>query len=291
MSWAAHQFESYAIQAHLPKRWQGRISFLAIVAGDQLPDFFAKFWTYGFTINGTHYGADVPHEWHRGWPGAGLTHSIGFGLLFATVFWLLTKNRAWTLGLILGVSAHAIVDINDSVGAMLAFPVSTENFSIGTWAYAATVEGGKYLDAAAYYSSLGFVMDSIWLCIALLSWRVLTVDYWRNTIVPADPRVWAWLGRRFPERVLIAFYRATFFYGLTRMIAWTSWAHIVHDHPWDLSWGGPYWMPQVQLSDLHPLVVLGTAAVMACAVYVLIDVIIRRSTRAAAEPARTASPS
>src|SRR5690606_25302936 len=35
VSWAAHQFETYAIQAHLPKRWAGRISYLAIVVGDR----------------------------------------------------------------------------------------------------------------------------------------------------------------------------------------------------------------------------------------------------------------
>lgn len=35
MSWAAHPFETYAIQAPLPKRWAGQVSYLAIVAGDQ----------------------------------------------------------------------------------------------------------------------------------------------------------------------------------------------------------------------------------------------------------------
>ncbi|MCU0273356.1 MAG: hypothetical protein MUE34_08995 [Acidimicrobiales bacterium] len=277
MSWAAHQFEAYALQAHLPKRWQGKISFLAIVVGDQIPDFIAKFWVYGFEFNGKRYGSSVPHEWHRGWPGAGFTHAVFFGLVVAGLFWLLTKNRAWALGVLLGMAAHAIVDINDSVGAMIAFPFSTENFSIGTWAYAATVDGGKYLDGAAYYSSYGFVMDSIWLAIVLLSWRVLTADYWRTQIVPADPRVWAWFGRRVPERVCLAIYRATFFYGLTRMIAWTSYAHVLNDYAWDLSWGGPFWMPKVQLSDLHPAVVLGTAALMGSLVYLLVDGIIRRT--------------
>ena len=102
-------------------------------------------------------------------------------------------------------------------------------------------------------------------------------DYWRTEIVRADPRVWAWFGRRVPERVCIAIYRATFFYGLTRMIAWTSYAHVLNDYAWDLSWGGPYWMPQVQLSDQHPAVVLGTALLMATLVYLLVDGIIRRT--------------
>ena len=109
-------------------------------------------------------------------------------------------------GLLLGMAAHSITDINDTVGTMLAFPFSTENFSIGTWAYAAT-PGGKYLDARAYYSSFGFVMDALWLVILLLSWRVLTERYWREVIVPADPKVWAWMGRRLPQRALLAAYR------------------------------------------------------------------------------------
>ncbi len=164
MSWAAHQFETYAIQAHLPKRWAGRISYLALVAGDQTPDFVAKFWVYGFDIGGRHYGASEPYKFHRGWPGAGFSHSLGFAVLVAGLIYLFTKSRGWSAGVLLGMAAHSITDINDTVGTMLAFPFSTENFSIGTWAYAAT-PGGKYLDARAYYSSFGFVMDALWLVI------------------------------------------------------------------------------------------------------------------------------
>ena len=56
-------------------------------------------------------------------------------------------------GYLLGYAAHALTDVNDSVGTLLLFPFSTLNWSVRTWAYAATVQGGKYLDAAAYYSS------------------------------------------------------------------------------------------------------------------------------------------
>ena len=63
---------------------------------------------------------------------------------------------------------------------MIAFPFSTENFSIGAWAYAATADGGKYLDAAAYYSSWGFVMDALWFVLALTGWRCLTHAYWKR---------------------------------------------------------------------------------------------------------------
>ncbi len=70
---------------------------------------------------------------------------------------------------------------------MLLFPFTTLNWTLETWAYAATIGGGKYLDAAAYYSSLGLVMDLFWLAVVLVSWRVLTREYWRTQIVPADP--------------------------------------------------------------------------------------------------------
>ena len=56
---------------------------------------------------------------------------------------------------------------------------------------------------------------------------MLTREYWRTQTCPADPRVWAWFGRFLPERGLLALYRATFFYGVCRMISWTLWAHLV----------------------------------------------------------------
>ncbi len=290
MSWAAHQFETYAIQAHLPKRWAGRISYLAIVAGDQIPDFVAKFWVYGFDIGDTHYGAEEPFKFHRGWPGAGFSHSLGFAVLLCGLVYLITRSRGWSAGLLLGMAAHSITDINDTVGTMLAFPFSTENFSIGTWAYAAT-PGGKYLDARAYYSSFGFVMDALWLVILLLTWRVLTERYWREVVVPADPKVWAWLGRRFPERALLAVYRATFFYGLTRMIAWTSWAHVLHPdrlRGWDLTWGGPDWIPAFRLSDTSNLATVCIALAFAAAIVVAVGRILGKGEEDAAPPATVA---
>lgn len=288
MSWAAHQFETYAIQAHLPKKWVLSVSYLAIVAGDQIPDFVAKFWVYGVTIGGVHYGADEPYKFHRGWPGAGFSHSIGFALLVAALVWFTTRSRGWTAGILLGMAAHNITDINDTVGTMLAFPFSTENYSLGTWAYAAT-PGGKYLDARAYYSSFGFVMDVLWLGILLLSWRVLTERYWREVIVRADPKVWAWMGRRVPQRALLAIYRATFFYGLTRLIAWTSWAHIFDPDPlrgWDLTWGGPDWIPSFSLTESSMLTagVVGIAFLVAA---VLVTSRIVAAGDADAPPPRT----
>lgn len=278
MSWAAHQFEVYAVQGHLPKRLRGRVSFFAIYLGDFTPDFLAKFWVYGITIHGHHYGAAEPYRWHRGWPGMGFTHTLFFGLLVAGGIWLWKHNPAWAIGYALGYAAHVITDVNDSIGTMLIFPLNRMNWSVGTWAYAATIKGGKYLDAAAYYSSLGFVMDVIWLVVVLCSWRALTREFWRTQVVPADPHVWSWFGRFLDERGLLALYRATFFYGFCRLVAWTTWAHLVarpvidgvrrHGYPWDLSWGGPWWIPKAELDQVHPLIVLPVALGLFAAVYV-----------------------
>ena len=277
MSWAAHQFEIYAVQAHLPKKMIGAVSFWGIFLGDFTPDFLSKFWVYGFTINGTHYGAEVPHQWHRGWPGMGFTHTLFFGVLLTLVIWAWKRNRAFTVGYLLGFAAHALTDINDSVGTMLLFPVTALNWTMQTWAYAATIDGGKYLDAAAYYSSLGLAMDLFWLVVVLFSWRVLTRDYWRTTVVPPDARVWSFFGRFLPERGLIALYRAMFFYGLCRMISWSLWARVVAEpvidgvkrrgFPMDLSWTGPWWLDARSLPHVNPWIALPMALILLVAVY------------------------
>lgn len=269
MSWAAHQFEVYAVQAHLPRKMKGRVSFWGIFLGDFTPDFLSKFWVYGFTFGGTRYGASIPHQWHRGWPGMGLTHTLFFGTILTLLLWTWKRNRALTVGYLLGYAAHVLTDINDSVGTMVLFPLLRLNFTTQTWAYAATVDGGKYLDAAAYYSSLGLVMDLFWLVVVLFSWRVLTREYWRTQIVPADARVWAWFAQFLPERGLLALYRATFFFGVTRLVAWSVWARAIAEptidvvqrrgYPVDLSWTGPWWLTARSLPHVNPWLALPTA--------------------------------
>lgn len=237
MSWAAHELESYVLKKHI----RVRISYLAILAGCLAPDLITKTWTYGFTIGGTHYGASNPAQFHRGWPGVGFTHSLMFGVIIAGAVLMVTKNRAWSLGLLVGMWAHVLTDTFDSIGTMLLFPFSTQHFSTGMWAYAA--QQGKYGDAAAYYSSLGGVWDVFWLLMVLISWRVLTKDYFRDEVIPEDP-AWGWLRRKFrmPNKALLALYRAYFFYAVCRIAAWTIWAHAINHSPWDLSWGGPYYV-------------------------------------------------
>ena len=277
MSWAAHQFEIYAVQAHLPKKMRGKVSFVGIFLGDFTPDFLSKFWVYGITIGGRHYGADSPHQWHRGWPGMGFTHTLFLGVLIGSLLWVWKRSRALTVGYILGYAAHALTDVNDSVGTMLLFPLSTLNWTVETWAYAATKSGGKYLDGAAYYSSLGLAMDLFWLVVVLASWRVLTREHWRTQIVPADPHFWSWLGQRLPDRALLAIYRATFFYGVCRLLAWTGWAHLIarpvidgvkrYGYPLDLSWTGPWWLDARSLPHVPVLIVLPVTLALLGLVY------------------------
>lgn len=290
MSWAAHQFEGYVLQKHLGET--ATISYLAIVAGDAAPDFFSKLWVYGVTINGHHYGSSDPSEFHRGWPGAGFTHSLAFGVLLALVFWLCARPRPWAvpwaLGILIGQWAHAITDINDSKGTMLLFPFTTHGFSIGTWAYGAQV--GKYSDAAAYYSSLGLAMDVLWLVILLFSWRVLTGDYFARIVRAADPAAWNWLGRRLPDDVLLAIYRSMFVYGVARMISWTVWAHGLEDFEWDLGWTGPGWLSEVPPSEqTWTWAVIGVVGV-AGAMFALWLAVLRRRPRVVPLPAPALDP-
>ncbi len=238
MSWAAHDFETYVLQRHLGVR----VSLLPLLVGTYAPDTFTKWFVYGINLGFIDIGASDPAQFHRGWPGAGFTHSLLFGVALSLVVFLITRNKVWAVSVLIGDWAHSITDINDTLGTMLFWPFSTEHISTGAWAYAAQV--GRYDDAGAYYSSLGVAMDAGWGVIALLNWRVLTKDYFRTVVMPVDP-LWGWLRRRFPEQALIAFYRAGFFYGTTRLIAWTIWAHVLHSYVFDLSWGGPSWIPAV----------------------------------------------
>jgi len=245
MSWAAHDFETYVIQKHLGIR----VSYLAIFFGTYVPDAFTKWYVYGFTRGPFNLRADHPAQFHRSWPGAGFTHSIFFIGCVAFTVWLVTHRRSWAkpwaLGILAGGLAHITTDTADSLGTMLLWPFWTGNVSIGMWAYAA--EAGRYDDAGAYYSSLGVVMDFAWLVIVLVHFQVFRERYFRSVIVTADPWVWGQLGRVFPQPVLLALYRASMFYGVTRLLFWTAWAHIANDYQWDLSWGGPDWITPVHL--------------------------------------------
>jgi len=254
MSWAAHELETYVIQRHV----RAPISYLGVLAGTFLPDVATKLWVYGFSVGGHSIGASDPARLHRGWPGLGFTHSLTFGLLVSALVAWRARNRSWALGILIGHSAHVLTDVNDSVGTMLFFPFSTVHFSTGMWAYAATE--GRHGDAAAYYSSLGGVWDVLWLGIVLLSWRVLSADYFRTNVAPVDP-AWGWLKRKLvlPDVVVQALYRCYFLYGASRIAAWTIWAHAVDERPFDLSWGGPWFVEPARTAASVGALVTATA--------------------------------
>lgn len=235
MSWVAHDVEPYVLHRELGQKTA--ISFVAILVGSWGPDLVTKWFVYGVNVFGLHLKADDPVQFHRGWPGAGFTHSLTFGVFVAGVVYLLTRNKPWALGLMIGFFAHALTDMGDTVGSMLFFPW-THHFAIGAWAYAG--QRGRSLDAAAYFSGLGGMWDLLWIILLLLSWRVLTRAHFREYVVPPDP-FWPWAGKWLPEVALLALYRGAFFFGVCRWTAWMIWAHVVHHYPFDLSWGGPHW--------------------------------------------------
>ena len=244
MSWVAHDMEPYVIQKHLGRR----IAFAPLLLGSYAPDLASKWFVYGVGLFGYELKADEPAQFHRGWPGVGFTHSLVFGLIVGALILLVFRSRIWAYSFVIGQWAHALTDTLDTVGTMLLFPFTTHLFSAGAWAYAG--QTGRYTDAGAYFSGLGFVWDGVFVVWAALGWRVLTREYFRETIVQADP-LWQKAGRYLSETTLVAVYRIAFFYGLCRWIAWLIWAHVVRSFAFDLSWGGPKWVPAVRSEDLN----------------------------------------
>lgn len=241
MSWATHDLEPYVLQRHLPARW--RVSFVAILLGSWGPDIFTKWFVYGINLFGHEIKADNPAAFHRDWPGAGFTHSLAFGVVLGALTFLFTRHTGWALGLMIGTFAHVTSDTLDSYGAMLFFPFSTERIHFDAWRY--TSFEGRYGDAAAYFSGLGFVWDGFWLAMVLVNRRVLSGDYFRQFVVPGDP-FWRHTGRILPQPALLLMYQGAFFYGSARWVAWLIWAHVFHDYSFDLQWAGPGWAPMIQ---------------------------------------------
>lgn len=234
MSWAAHDLEPYTLQRHLGIK----TAFFGLLLGSYSPDIATKWFVYGVDLFGWELKASDPVQFHRGWPGAGFTHSLLFGLVAGLLIWAVFRSVPWALGFTIGQWAHALTDIGDTVGSMLFFPW-TENIHIDAWAYAGHT--GRYVDAAAYHSGLGGMWDLVWIVLGLLGWRVLTREHFVEVVLAGDG-----LARRaarlLPVSLLLVLYRSAFFYGACRWTAWTIWAHVIHDYPYDLSWGGPHWV-------------------------------------------------
>jgi hypothetical protein len=73
--------------------------------------------------------------------------------------------------------------------------------------------------------------------------------------------VWAAIARRIPEDGQVALYRGLFMFGVVRIVSWSVWAHALHDHAYDLRWGGPDWLtkvpPSPQTTTTYVVGVLG----------------------------------
>ncbi|MFN8222056.1 MAG: metal-dependent hydrolase [Gaiellales bacterium] len=234
MSWAAHDLEPYVLHKHFGLK----IAFVPLLIGSYAPDMMTKWFVYGITVFGERLKADNPAQFHRGWPGVGFTHSLLFGVVIGAILWR-TLGKSWGLGFMIGHWAHALTDIGDTYGTMLLFPFSTDTVHVGAWAYAG--QTGRFTDAAAYYSGLGWVWDGVWLALVLVNWRTLTSGYFFSHVLPADVSLQAFQ-RRFSRDAVLVLYRVAFLYGACRWLGWLIWAHVIHHYPFDLSWGGPHWV-------------------------------------------------
>ncbi len=247
MSWAAHELESVILHRHMDRTGRAwRISYMAILVGALMPDF-TKLPVYGLHI-GRWELIKAPEPWmyHRGWPGSGPTHSLVAGILVACVVYLITRSKPWGIGILIGYWSHVLTDTADSVGAMMFFPFTTQHYSIGMWQYSS--QQGRYGDAAAYYSSLGWAWDVVWLVLlVLLAREALTAKYFHANVEPADP-FWGTLQHRFrmPDHVRRAVFRAYVVYGAARLVGWFLWARLLNPkrgtETMDLSWTGPGWV-------------------------------------------------
>jgi hypothetical protein len=215
-----------------------KVAFVPLLIGSYAPDLMTKWYVYGVHLGPWDLKARNPAQFHRGWPGFGFTHSLLYGVVIGLIFWKVFGSKIWGFSFVIGQWAHAITDAGDTVGTMLLFPW-TFHFQIGAWAYAG--QTGRTTDAAAYFSGLGSMWDAVWLVYGFYSWRVLTRSYFVRYVVPVDG-FWAWAGRGLPMIAMLTLYRVAFFYGASRWIAWTIWAHVIHHYPYDLSWGGPHWV-------------------------------------------------
>lgn len=257
MSWAAHELESIILHRHTDRpgtMW--RISYMAILIGALMPDF-TKLPVYGLHI-GQWELMKAPEPWmyHRGWPGSGPTHSLVAGILAASLVYVVTRNKPWGIGVLIGYWSHVLTDTADSVGTMMFFPFTTDHYSFGMWQYAS--QEGRYGDAAAYFSSLGWAWDVLWIVlVVLLARKALTAEYFHANIEPADP-FWGILEHRFrvPDHVRRAVFRAYIVYGAARVVSWFLWARLLNPargtEIFDLSWTGPDWVqapPRFQVAS------------------------------------------
>jgi hypothetical protein len=243
-----------------------KLAFVPLLFGSYSPDLLTKWFVYGVNIGGWHLRASNPAQFQRGWPGVGFTHSLLFGVVVAFVVWRLSGSKTWAVSFLIGQWAHAITDTGDTVGTMLFFPW-TIHIHLGAWAYAG--QTGRLTDAAAYFSGPGAVWDLFWIVYGIFSWRVLTRSYFESHVFTADT-FWARANKLVPMTALLILYRTAFFYGTSRWIAWSMWAHVLHHYPYDISWGGPHWVPAAHSPDLTWPQLAGVLGILAAGVAIFL---------------------
>lgn len=239
MSWAAHDLEPYLIRAE----FAAKISLPFCIFGSYSPDLLTKWAVYGLDFSGNKHIVADPVQLHRGFPGVGFTHSLLFPVVIALIIWAWSKHRIWAVSFLIGAWAHIFSDTLDSVGVMLLWPLTDWHLHFDVWQYVGQV--GRRNDAVAYYTSFGGLWDAFWAAWLLLRWRTLTTAVFVSDVYPRDP-FWPAIRRRFGMAAALTFYRTSAFFGLTSLVAWTTWAIFVNDfHPnFDWTLGGPQWAPR-----------------------------------------------
>ena len=114
MSWVAHDAEPYVIQKHLGRR----VAMVPLLLGSYAPDMATKWFVYGVSLFGVSLKADNPAQFHRGYPGAGFTHSLAFGVVVAALIYAIWRSRIWAVSFLIGQWAHALTDALDTVGTI-----------------------------------------------------------------------------------------------------------------------------------------------------------------------------
>ena len=203
MSWAAHQFEIYAVQAHLPKKMRGKVSFFGIFLGDFTPGLPVE------VLGVRHHHRRSPLRRRLAPPVAPRVARDGLHPHDVPR----RPHRRGAVGVEAQPRAHRRLHPRlrrprahrreRQRGDDAAVPVHHAELDAGDLGLRRD-QGRRQVPrrGGVLQQPRAWSMDLFWLVVVLCSWRVLTREYWRTQIVPADPHIWSWLGQRLPERAL-----------------------------------------------------------------------------------------
>ena len=180
MSWAAHQFEYYALRVTCHSAGWARSASSPSWSAIRRATSSAR---SGRTASRSAARTTDPKSRRSGTAaGRGSADALAaVGLRRCWITYLLTRNRAWTLGVGLGAAAHALTDISDSVGTMLAFPFNTQTFSYRCVGVCGDDRRRQVPRRCGVLQQLGLRDGRLWFVIALTGWRCLTHAYWKRT--------------------------------------------------------------------------------------------------------------